>query len=232
MDYKELEEKTKKIVDNLQNLNNNINILKKKIVLIDNINQKLEKNKILKQDLDSNLSFQSKMLKNEYSYYTNIYNIIIDKYSKELFDLSEYIIIILLSLNRLEIENNNEKKNIFNKIIFTRKITKNTSGRLNELFTNIINNLKVVDEFINLFNDYITKLKVQNSNKNLHSNNFEINVKYKSEVITIEYKKYCDKFVKIINYFLECSNNVISQIETSKLLSFFLSIKLKDNVEK
>lgn len=232
MDYKELEEKTKKIVDNLQNLNNNINILKKKIVLIDNINQKLEKNKILKQDLDSNLSFQSKMLKNEYSYYTNIYNVIIDKYSKELFDLSEYIIIILLSLNRLEIENNNEKKNIFNKIIFTRKITKNTSGRLNELFTNIINNLKVVDEFINLFNDYITKLKVQNSNKNLHSNNFEINVKYKSEVITIEYNKYCDKFVKIINYFLECSNNVISQIETSKLLSFFLSIKLKDNVEK
>ena len=232
MDYKELEEKTKKIVDNLQNLNNTINILKKKIVLIDNINQKLEKNKILKQDLDSNLSFQSKMLKNEYSYYTNIYNIIIDKYSKELFDLSEYIIIILLSLNRLELENNNEKKNIFNKIIFTRKITKNTSGRLNELFTNIINNLKVVDEFINLFNDYITKLKVQNTNKNLHSNNFEINVKYKSEVITIEYNKYCDKFVKIINYFLECSNNVINQIETSKLLSFFLSIKLKDNVEK
>jgi hypothetical protein len=231
MDYKSLDDKTSTIVSNLQVLNNNISLLKKKIQMINNINSKLEKNKILKQDSNSNLSFQSYMLKNECSYYTNIYNIIIDKYSKELFELADYILIILVSLNKLEIENNDKKKNIFSKIILTKKFTKKTSGNLKQLFTGIINNLKVVDEFIQLFNIYIKQIKSQNNNKNLHSNNFEININYKKDLITIEYKKYCDKFIKTIDYFMECSNCVINQIETSKLLKFFLKLKLKDNVE-
>jgi hypothetical protein len=231
MDYNSLEEKTSTIIENLQGLNNNIGLLKKKILMINNINSKLEKNKILKQDANSNLTFQSYMLKNEFSYYTNIYNIIIEKYSKELFELADYILIILVSLNKLEIENNNKKKSIFSKIIFTKKFTKKTSGNLKQLFTSIINNLKVVDEFIQLFNEYIKQIKNQNNDKNLHSDNFEININYKKDIITIEYKKYCDKFIKTINYFMDCSNCVIDQIETSKLLKFFLKLKLKDNVE-
>ena len=98
MDYLSLENKTKKIIENLQGLNNNISLLKKKILMITNINSKLEKNKILKQDINSNLSFQSSMLKNECSYYKNIYNGILNKYSKELFELSEYILMILLRI--------------------------------------------------------------------------------------------------------------------------------------
>ena len=65
----------------------------------------------------------------------------------------------------------------------------------------------------------------------MHSDNFEININYKKDIITIEYKKYCDKFIKTITYFMDCSNCVIDQIETSKLLKFFLKLKLKDNVE-
>lgn len=229
MDYKSLEDKTTKIIGNLEKLKDNISLLKKKIIMINNVNSKLEKNKVLKQEHNSNLSFQSNILKNEFSYYTNIYNFIVDKYSRELCELSEYILVILFSLNKLEIENDEKKKNIFNKIIYTRKITQKNFGKLKEIFTNIINNLKVVDEFIKLFKDYINKLKIQNNTKNLHSNNFEINIKYKKEIITIEYNKYCDKFVEIINYFLECSDNVVDQIESSKLLKFFLNIKLKDN---
>jgi hypothetical protein len=229
MDYKSLEDKTTKIMGNLEKLKGNISLLKKKIIMINNVNSKLEKNKVLKQEHNSNLSFQSNILKNEFSYYTNIYNFIIDKYSRELCELSEYILVILFSLNKLEIENDEKKKNIFNKIIYTRKITQKNFGKLKEIFTNIINNLKVVDEFIKLFKDYINKLKIQNNTKNLHSNNFEINIKYKKEIITIEYNKYCDKFVEIINYFMECSDNVVDQIESSKLLKFFLNIKLKDN---
>ena len=231
MDYKNLEENTTNIISNLQGLNSNISLLKKKILMINSINSKLEKNKILKQDSNSNLSFQSYMLKNEFSYYNNIYNIIIDKYSKELFELADYILIILVSLNKLEIENQDKKKLIFSKIIFTKKFTKKSSGNLKQLFTSIINNLKVVDEFIQLFNVYIDQIKSQNNDKNLHSNNFEININYKKDIIKIEYNKYCNKFTKTIEYFMECSNCVINQIETSKLLKFFLKLKLKDNVE-
>ena len=230
MDYSKLEEQTSKIISNLENVNTIIGKLKKKIVLINGINSKLEKNKILKQDINSNLTFQSIMLKNEFSYYTNIYNFTKNKYFKELTELSEYILIILISLNKLEIGNTDKKADIFNKIIYSRKITKKTSGELREIFTNIINNLKLVDEFIKLFNNYIEQLKSQNNDKNLHSNNFEININYKKDIITIEYNKYCDKFVKTINYFHECSDNIAKQLENSNLLKFFLNLKLKDNV--
>lgn len=229
MDYPGLEEKTTKIIDNLQFLKHNIALLKKKIIAVRDVNLQLEKNKILKQDQDSNLSFQYNMLKNEFSYYTNIYTFITDKYSNELFELSEYILIILVSLNKIEIENEEKKKNIFNKIIYTKKTDKQTSGNLKNVFLNIINNLKLVDDFIKLFNDYISKLEVKNNRKNLHSNNFEIKAKYKKEMIVIEYNKYCDKFVKTTNYFMKCCENVINQIESSELLNFFLNIKLKDN---
>ena len=229
MDYNSLNDKTIKIISNLQILIYSINILKKKIILINKINSKLDKNKILKQELNNNLLFQSYILKNEFTYYTNIYNIIIEKYSKDLYELSEYILIIIISLNKLKI-NIEKKKIIIDKIIYKKKIITKKSGKLNELISNIINNLKVVDEFIYLFNSYIIELKKENTKNNLHNNNFEINIKYKKEKILLEYNKYCDKFIKIINYFMECSDSVINQIETSKLLKFFLKLKLKNNI--
>ena len=87
-----------------------------------------------------------------------------------------------------------------------------------------------ISNFSTIYND----LKSQNNHKNLHSNNFEINIKYKKDIITIEYNKHCDKFMKTIDYFMICSDCVINQIETSKLLKFFLKIKhkLKDNFDE
>tara|TARA_B100000575_G_C23138492_1_gene661998 strand:- start:3280 stop:4011 length:732 start_codon:yes stop_codon:yes gene_type:complete len=231
MDYEQIENKTKKIILNIQFISNNISLLKNKIVNISATNSKLGKNKMLKQENNSNLEFQCNILKNEFYYYTNIYNILIDKHSKELFEISEYILIILFSLNQLEIDNNQEKNTIYSKIIYTNKISNNTSGKLKELINNIINNLKVVDEFIQLFNDYIDKLHIQNNKKNLHSNNFEINVKYKKETIVLEYNKYNDRFNKTIDYFLKCSTTIVEQINNSNLLNFFLKIKLKDNTK-
>ena len=228
MDYHSLDEKTIKIIENIETLNNKISLIKKKILTINNVNQKLEKNKILKQDVNSNLAFQSLMLKNELTYYLNIYNFTKTKYSKELTELSEYILIILVSLNKLEIGNEEKKKEIFNQIIYAKKSQNKTFGDLKDIFNNIINNLKLVHKFIKLFDEYITHLKTQNNNKNLHSNNFEININYKKEIVNIEYNKYCVKFENTIKYFLECTDNIKDQIENSNLLKFFLNLKLKD----
>ena len=195
LDYNNLEDKTYNIITNLQSMNDNIFVLKKKIILLDNINKKLEKNKMLKHDNNNNLLFQSNILKNEYSYYTNIYDIILDKYSKELYELSEYILIIIIALNKLEIENNDSKQLIYNKIIYTKQLGNINTGKLKEIINNIINNLKIVDEFIKLFDSYINKLTLDNSDKNIHNNNFELAIKYKKESIILEYNKYCDKFI-------------------------------------
>ena len=148
-----------------------------------------------------------------------------EKYSKEIYELSEYILIILISLNKIEIDNVAAKNNISSKIIYTRKLTTISFGKLSEIINNIINNLKLVEQFIKLFNQYLEKLNKKNTKDNIHNNTFELAAKYKKENILLEYNKYCDKFTKVIDYFKECSDAVIDQIETSKLLKFFLKLK-------
>ena len=229
MNYACLDEKTTKIIENIETLNSKVSMIKKKIFTISDVNHKLSKNKMLKQDENNNLSFQSVMLKNELSYYSNIYNFTKSKYFKELSELSEYISIILVTLNKLEIGNVEKKKDIFNKIIYTKISSKETPSVLIDLNNKITNNLRLIDKFIKLFEHYIKELKAQNSNKNLHSNNFEININYKKEIVSIEYNKYCNKLIKTIDYFFECTNNIINQLDTSNLLKFFLNLKLKDN---
>ena len=224
MDYKDIFIKTNKIIENLHKLNTNVHKLKNKIIQLNKINSSLENNKIYKPE-DNNIVFQSDILKNEFKYYNNIYNIFLDKYSKDLYELSEYILIILISLTKLEIENKNSINSIFSNIVYTTQITSVSSDKLKEIINNIINNLKIVDEFIKLIEDYLEKLSQNNKNKNIHNNNFELNIKYKRDAIMLEYKKHCDKFIKSIEYFRESSDTVINQIETSKLLNFFLNLK-------
>ena len=50
MNYENIELKTDKIVENLYNLNNNISKIKRKIGVINKIYNKLENNKVLKQE--------------------------------------------------------------------------------------------------------------------------------------------------------------------------------------
>lgn len=60
MNYENIELKTDKIVENLYNLNNNISKIKRKIGVINKIYNKLENNKVLKQENKNNkLLFQT-----------------------------------------------------------------------------------------------------------------------------------------------------------------------------
>lgn len=226
MNYEKLKEKTEGIIQNLYKINYNNSKIHKKIIMVNNVYKNLQQNKVLKQENNNNkLLFQSNVLKNEYNYYKNIYDIILDKYSKEIYELSEHILIILISLNKLEINNIQQKNNIYSKIIYSKKLTNVNFGTINEIVNNITNNLKLVDDFIKLFDNYINDLVNQNKFRNIHNNTFEVNAKYKKENILLEYNKYCDKFNKVIDYFNECCESVVNQIETSNLLKFFLKLK-------
>ena len=43
----------------------------------------------------------------------------------------------------------------------------------------------------------------------------------KQNTILLEYNKYCNRGIKTINYFKDCMESIMSQINTSKLLEFF-----------
>ena len=223
MDYNNMLSNTELIIDNLTNLDVSINKIKKKINMINKVYNKLEKNKILTIDKNSYLIFQTQFLKNEYLYYSNIYNISIEKFAFELYDISEYITLILISLDKLEIEHINEKSNILNKMIHVKKVKQINYGKLTEIINSTITNLKLINDFNELFNSYIEKTQSKNKTLNLHCNTFEINIVNKKNTILLEYNKYMDKFNKLLVYFKECLTAVNDQIDNSKLLDFFLN---------
>lgn len=225
MDYDILKTDTNKIIENLNLLSNNVVKIKYKIGSINKIFKGLETNKILVNSAsNSYLLFQTNVLKNEYSYYKNLYDLILDKYSKEILDLSEYIVMVLISLNKLEI-NREAKQTIMNKIIHVKKYAKISYGNLNEIINSTINNLKLVDEFTALFNRFVDITLKKNKKQNIHNLNFETTITNKKDTILLEYSKYCKKFTKLIDYFKSCSQAIISQIDTSELLKFFLRDK-------
>jgi hypothetical protein len=226
MNYEDITTKTDIIINNLHFLYSNVSKIKKKISSINKIYKQLQSNKILIND-PSNcyLTFQKNILKNEAIYYKNLYDLILDKYFNEIYELSEYIIMILISLNKIEIDTDH-KTFIFNKMIKIKKDSNINYAKLNEIITVTINNLKLIDEFIKLFDKYINRIVTRNFKANFHSNNYEMVIEKKKDTILLEYNKYCEKFIKIIDYFKECSDSIINQIDKSKLLGFFLNPKI------
>ena len=132
---------------------------------------------------------------------------------------------VLLSLNKLEMDFTTEKQVIMSKIISFQKPKKISYGKLAELINNTIHNLKLVDEFVKLFDKYVTNTLKYNKKINIHNNNFENTILNKKNTILLEYNKYCDKFIKLIDYFKLCSESIIQQINTSDFLKFFLTEK-------
>ena len=95
--------------------NENIN---KKIKKINDIYIQYEFNRNLNLDNTSSyLKFQVELLQNEINYYNNIKNIFFKKFTNDLYNISENIILILISINDLDIGYDEEKNNIMKKIL-------------------------------------------------------------------------------------------------------------------
>jgi hypothetical protein len=226
MNYTDILKKTDFIIKNLNNLDTNISKIKRKIALINKVYQKLLKNKILVNSPDNTyLLFQTQILQNENRYYKTHYDLILKKYAAEVCELSEYICMVLYSLHKLEIDNVTAKNLIISRMIQYQKPQKVNYGKLTEMINNTIHNLKLIDEFVKLFEKYVQNTMKYNTRANIHNNNFENSILNKKKTILMEYQKYCDKFIKLIEYFRQCSASIMQQIDTSDFLKFFLTEK-------
>ena len=154
-----------------------------------------------------------------------MYSLILKHYSDEIYELSEYIVLILLSLNKLDIDNVEAKNIIFSKIIQLKKINNINYGILTNIINTTINNLKLLDELLSLFGKYIDKVKKHYKKDNVHNTNFELNIQHKYDNILNEYNRYSNKLNNLIDYYNTSTNSIIQQIDNSQLLSFFLHQK-------
>ena len=148
---------------------------------------------------------------------------IVEKFAFELYDISEYICIILVSLNKLEINHIETKQSILNRMIHINKVKQINYGKLTEIINSTISNLKLINELNELFESFVNKTKKENNSLNIHCDNYEINITNKKNLVLLEYNKYMEKFNKLIEYFKKCLEAIINQIDNSKLLNFFLN---------
>ena len=112
-----------------------------------------------------------------------------------------------------------------NKIIKVSYQKNINSSKITELVSIILNNLKLCNDFIKLFEKFIITSHQKNRKKNIHSKNFKINLMNKKNHIDLETKKYTEQLESLISYFYEFSQGIDLQVDKQKLLHFFVDNK-------
>ena len=220
----EISTKINKILSSIKKIEFFIEKIKNKIAEINTIYIEFEFNKNLAfTKTNSYLKFQVELLNNEKAYYTKVKKTIVSKLSAELYEISEYIILILISMENLDINRSDEIKQIMSKIIKIKKKEKYNSSQLVEMVTSTNHNIQLVNDFINLFDAYINSLELISKRKNFHCNTLKLSLQNKKNHINVEYNKYCEQLKETLNYFVGCSDAISFQIDNNKLLTFFIS---------
>ena len=218
--------KTSYIMKVLNKIDLKIEEIEKKITEINHIYIQYEFNKNLKLEQPlSYLKFQVDFLYNEKKYFFNIKKYFTKKFVDELYGISDFIILILISLEDLDIGYTEEKKNIMNKIIKVVNQKVINSSKITELVNSINYNLKLSYDSIKLFEKFILTSHNQNRKKNIHSKNLKINLMNRKNHIELETKKYSEQLEILINYFYEFSTSIEMQLDKQKLLHFFINNK-------
>lgn len=218
--------KTNFIMKVLKKIDSKVEEIERKITEINHIYIQYEFNKNLKlEQANSYLKFQVDFLFNEKKYFSNIKKYFLKKFVEELYGISDYIILILISIEDLDIGYIEEKDNIMNKIIKVSQQKNINSGKITELVNIIMNNLKLSNDSIKLFEKFIITSHNQNRKKNIHSKNFKINLMNKKNHLELENKKYKEQLDILINYFFDFSKSIDLQLDKQKLLHFFVNNK-------
>ena len=160
IDENDINNKTSKIFLTSQMMDTKIGQIKRKIKEINEIYMNYEFNKNLKLKLTTSyLRFQVEILNNEQLYYRKVKNIYIKKFVNELYNISQFIILILISLDNLDIDREIEKKNIMKKILRVKRVKNMNIGKITELINVTLNNLRLTNNFIKLFDgkDFINR---------------------------------------------------------------------------
>ena len=226
LDEDNINTKIKNINQTIGNLSDVLNNISKKIESINSIYMNYEYNKNLNLNhTNTYLKFQVDMLNNDKTYYTNLKNLFIKKFTTDMYNLLDSITIILVSMDDLDIGLDEEKKKIFGQILKFNKQKELNKAKVVELINVTVTNVKLIKKFIDLFEVYIVESEKDNIRNNIHSNNFKINLMHKKKHFELEYNTYSEKISELINYFNTFSEAINEQIENQKVLCFFINDK-------
>lgn len=206
------------------NLDSNIEKINVKVNNISDVFFKLSYN-MSDQATETNsyLKFQIELLNNEKKYYQTMKSSLKEKFIKDLYIIAESIIMLLGSIENIHVEKSQDKKNLLKKVNYLKKYnSKLETSEVLELVNSTIYNLELIEKFIKIFDNYIQETITNNKRENLHCNNFRINLENKKQYINLEYNKYFTKLEELVEYFLECSQELNEQLNHQKLLDFLI----------
>ncbi len=226
MDEQKITSEIKNINNTTKNINDILISIDNKIEKINNIYMSYGYNKNLNLNkTNTYLKFQIDLLNNEKNYYSNIKKLIIKKFIDDLGDISENIIMILVSMNDLDIGFEDEKKVVFKKILKFVKKKELNDVKIIEQINITLNNLKLIGEFIEIFEKYILNNEDQNIKNNIHSKSFKINLMNKKKHYDLEYSKNGEQLGELINYFSELCFSIEKQRNNPEILNFLIEEK-------
>lgn len=190
-----------------------------KIVDINKKIHKFNQNALLDTDR-LYLSFQIALLTNEKSYYTEMIALVEGKLFADMKLIYEKILMLITSLETLDIEHDEEKNNI---ILGVRKVQRSDTMACAELINLLacsLSNLDLVRRFTDLFGDYIKKLETEHKQENIHCANLTVTLTNRKGHIEIEHRKYTQQVEDLMAYFVACTQNISNQLDHQELLHF------------
>lgn len=205
-----------KVIDKLKGT---IEKVQTKIIDINKKIHKFNQNSLLDTD-NLYLSFQISLLNNEKSYYSEMMKLVEDKMFFDMVHIYEKILMLITSLETLDIEHDEEKNNI---IIGVRKFQHTDVISCSEVM-NLVScsnsNLELVKRFIDLFEDYIKKLEIEHKQENIHCANMTVSLNIRKRHIEVEYLRYKQQLEDLLTYFVDCTKYISDQLDKQELINF------------
>ena len=214
------------------NINKHFNNLNSQIV---KLNNKVDNIKTLCASLNdkkslytmehiNNLVFQANLLSGDINYLSGLRKTFLHKMHNDVFNLANNIILFISSITNIEIDDNDKEKNHIIKKVTTIKKINDINIKLVETYLgSILNNLELVNQVGNNFNQYIKKMNDKITNENFHCNNLNITLNNKKDNILLEYEKNKQCILKLLQYYSSLCNNIGLQLDNLKISQFCLN---------
>jgi hypothetical protein len=202
-----LNENIKKIDENIIDLMTKANDIKIKIdMLVNKVNLKLENSTQL-------LQFQQSIIMNELNYFKNLKTILLMNVNNQLYDLSENISFLTMSVVNIykDISTSDKKQ-----VAMTHK-----NDSFLKIVSDINHNFDYIKEMLANFVIYNKQLTKEMKDGNFHCKTLQKDMENIYNHINTEYLKYVHNASQRIEYYVEFSNKIIEQIDSTKISEFY-----------
>ncbi len=202
-----LNQNIKKIDETINGLSSKSTEIKAKIdMLVNKVNLKLENSTQL-------LQFQQSIINNEITYFKNLKTILIGNVHNQLYDLSENITFLTMSVVNIykDIPNSDNKLTPMSQ----------KSDSLTKILSDISHNLEYINEMLDKFKIYNEQLTIDMNKGNFHCKTLQKDMENIYNHISTEYNKFVHNANQRMEYYIEFSNKICEQIETTKIAPFY-----------